>query len=225
MAQTLPRVGTRASVRAARIRACKRALDITVALAALLLLSPVLLVTWLLVRLSGSGDAVFRQPRVGRDGVLFVLYKFRTMHADAPDDVHREYVRRSLAADRPAAYGTRGLYKLANDPRITRVGALLRRTSIDELPQLVNVLRGDMSLVGPRPALPYEVEMFGPDYAARFRVPPGLTGLWQVSGRNRLTMRQGLELDLEYVRRHGLLLDLTILLRTVPAVLRIGSAR
>lgn len=225
MAQTLPRVRTSAVVHAARARAGKRALDIAVALAALLLLSPLLLVAWLLVRLSGPGDAVFRQARVGRDGVAFVLYKFRTMHAGAPDDLHREYVRRSLAADRPAACRARGLYKLANDPRITRVGAVLRRTSIDELPQLVNVLRGDMSLVGPRPALPYEVEMFGPGYAARFQVPPGLTGLWQVSGRNRLTMREGLELDLEYVRRHGLLLDLAILARTVPAVLRIGGAR
>ncbi|HEY3504096.1 MAG TPA: sugar transferase [Actinocatenispora sp.] len=217
MATTLNRVDVPVRLRG------KRALDVAVAGTALVLLAPILAAVWLAVRMSGgAGGAVFRQRRVGRDGVSFVLYKFRTMYAGASDHAHRAYVRLLLADDAPT--GRAGLYKLTDDPRITRIGALLRRTSLDELPQLVNVLRGEMSLVGPRPALPYETELFPPEYDARFRVPPGLTGLWQVSGRNRLTMRQGLDLDLEYVRRRTLRLDVEILLRTVPAVLHVGGA-
>jgi lipopolysaccharide/colanic/teichoic acid biosynthesis glycosyltransferase len=116
------------------------------------------------------------------------------------------------------------VFKLGQDARITPVGRVLRRTSIDELPQLINVIRGDMSLVGPRPALPWEAEMFGAAYFGRFAVPPGLTGLWQVSGRNSLTMKQGLELDLEYVRTQSLALDLRILVKTVPVVLSTRGA-
>jgi lipopolysaccharide/colanic/teichoic acid biosynthesis glycosyltransferase len=218
MATTLDRVDVPLDLRG------KRVLDVAVAGTALVLLAPLLLVLWLAIRLSGgAGDAIFRQRRVGRDGASFVLYKFRTMYTGASDDTHRRYVR-LLLADRAPATGRAGLYKLTDDPRITRIGALLRRTSLDELPQLVNVLRGEMSLVGPRPALPYETELFPPEYDERFRVPPGLTGLWQVSGRNRLTMRQGLDLDLEYVRRRTMRLDLSILLRTVPAVLHVGGA-
>ncbi|GAA4207871.1 sugar transferase [Actinocatenispora rupis] len=202
----------------------KRTLDVIVAATLLVLLAPLLALVWLVAWLSdGAGGVIFRQLRVGRDGAPFVLYKFRTMYAGAPDDTHRAYVRQLLVSAEPECGGN-GLYKLARDPRITRLGALLRRTSVDELPQLVNVLRGEMSLVGPRPALPYETELFPPEYGERFRVPPGLTGLWQVSGRNKLTMRQGLDLDLEYVRRRTLRLDLAILLRTVPAVLHIGGA-
>jgi lipopolysaccharide/colanic/teichoic acid biosynthesis glycosyltransferase len=143
------------------------------------------------------------------------------MQVDADDTSHREYVARMLAGE---ATPQRGLYKLDADPRVTRMGAILRRTSLDELPQLINVLRGDMSLVGPRPALPYEVRQFPVWAAPRFAVRPGLTGLWQVSGRNRLAMTDGLLLDVEYVERHTLLLDLGILLRTAPAVLA-GGAR
>jgi lipopolysaccharide/colanic/teichoic acid biosynthesis glycosyltransferase len=134
--------------------------------------------------------------------------------------VHQDYVRRLLAGEaRPEG----GLYKIGNDARVTRIGALLRKTSLDELPQLVNVLRGEMSVVGPRPCLPWERESF-PDWATtRFAVRPGLTGLWQVSGRNRLTMLEGLRLDVEYVARRTLLLDLAILLRTVPALLGRGA--
>jgi lipopolysaccharide/colanic/teichoic acid biosynthesis glycosyltransferase len=149
------------------------------------------------------------------------MLKFRTMVVDGDDSAHREYVRRLLTG---SAEPEDGLYKLGADPRVTRVGAVLRKASIDELPQLINVLRGDMSLVGPRPALPWEAALF-PDWAApRFTVRPGLTGLWQVSGRNRLTMLDGLVLDADYVARQSLFLDLAILLRTVPAVLR-GGAR
>jgi lipopolysaccharide/colanic/teichoic acid biosynthesis glycosyltransferase len=133
-------------------------------------------------------------------------------------------VRQLLAEEQPSAGGGRGLYKLEHDPRVTPLGHFLRRSSIDELPQLLNVVRGEMSLVGPRPALPWEVELVGPAYRPRFAVLPGLTGLWQVSGRNHLTMRQGLDLDLEYVRRRSFAFDLWILFRTIPAVLTTRGA-
>jgi lipopolysaccharide/colanic/teichoic acid biosynthesis glycosyltransferase len=190
----------------------------------LTLLLPVLLVVCLVVRLTSPGPILFRQVRVGRFGRPFVMYKFRTMYVGNSDAIHREYVAKLLADDQPPAGGEHGLFKLEADPRITRVGRTLRRTSLDELPQLLNVVRGDMSLVGPRPALPWEAELMGDTQHRRFLVPPGLTGLWQVSGRNFLTMRQGLALDLEYVERQSFMLDLIILLKTVPAVLS-GGAR
>jgi len=203
----------------------KRLFDLVVALACLLLLSPLLLVAGVLVRVTTPGKALFRQTRVGRHGRPFVLYKFRTMYADSADDIHREYVRKLLVEDHPPVGGQRGLYKLEADPRVTPVGRLLRRTSIDELPQLFNVIRGDMSLVGPRPALPWETELFGPAHHQRCIVLPGMTGLWQVSGRNSLTMRQGLVLDIEYVERQTFALDLAILLKTVPAVFTTNGAQ
>jgi lipopolysaccharide/colanic/teichoic acid biosynthesis glycosyltransferase len=199
-------------------RAGKRALDLVVASVCLLLASPILIATWVIVRATSPGQALFRQRRVGRNGRTFVLYKFRTMHNGCADDIHRDYVCKLLSEDQPPTGGQSGVYKLQADPRITRIGRFLRKSSIDELPQLFNVIRGDMSLVGPRPALPWEAELFGLAYARRFLVAPGLTGLWQVSGRNCLTMRQGLELDIEYVERRSLALDLKILLKTIPAV-------
>jgi lipopolysaccharide/colanic/teichoic acid biosynthesis glycosyltransferase len=203
----------------------KRVLDIVVASACLILASPLLVVVAVLVKLTSPGPALFRQTRVGREQQPFVLYKFRTMYTGSPDDVHRKYVIQLLTMDQPPTGGRQGLYKLENDARITKVGRLLRRTSIDELPQLLNVIRGEMSLVGPRPALPWESELIGPAYARRFLVSPGLTGLWQVSGRNSLTMKDGLDLDIEYVDRRSFTLDLSILLRTVPVVLSTTGAR
>jgi lipopolysaccharide/colanic/teichoic acid biosynthesis glycosyltransferase len=202
----------------------KRALDLAIAVTALILLSPLLVALALVVRLTTPGPALFRQTRLGRNGRPFVLYKFRTMHTGCPDAVHREYVRKLLTDDQPPDGGRAGVFKLEGDDRITPAGRWIRRTSMDELPQLLNVIRGDMSLVGPRPALPWEAELFGDAYFGRFRVPPGLTGLWQVSGRNHLTMRQGLELDLEYVRSQSLSLDVWILLRTIPVVLSTHGA-
>jgi len=202
----------------------KRLFDLLVASLCLVVLAPGLLVVAVLVRATSPGGALFRQTRLGRYGRPFVLYKFRTMYVNCPDDLHRAYVRKLLVDDQPPAGGESGLFKLEGDPRVTRVGRLLRRTSIDELPQLFNVIRGEMSLVGPRPALAWEAEMFGSAYASRFVVPPGLTGLWQVSGRNSLTMRQGLVLDLEYVARRSFALDLKILVKTVPAVFTTSGA-
>jgi lipopolysaccharide/colanic/teichoic acid biosynthesis glycosyltransferase len=204
-----------------RARVVKRTFDIVIAAVCLLVLAPVLLAAAGAVRLSSAGPALFRQTRVGLRGREFVMLKFRTMRVDCSDEIHRSFVTALL---RGQATTVDGLYKLAEDTRITRVGAMLRKLSLDELPQLINVLRGDMSLVGPRPALPWEVGLFPPWSRPRFEVPPGLTGLWQVSGRNRLTLVEGLALDIDYVRRRSFWLDLRILVRTVPAVLR-GDAR
>jgi lipopolysaccharide/colanic/teichoic acid biosynthesis glycosyltransferase len=201
-------------------RATKRGLDILVAGTVLVVAMPLMVVVYLLVRLSTPGPGVFRQVRVGRAGKPFDILKFRTMQVGSDEDVHREYVTRLLAG---TAEQHDGLYKLGADRRVTRVGAVLRRISIDELPQLVNVLRGEMSLVGPRPPLPEETKKYKADARRRLLVKPGLTGLWQVSGRNRLTMLQGLRLDVDYVERQGTLLDLAILIRTVPTVLAAGG--
>jgi lipopolysaccharide/colanic/teichoic acid biosynthesis glycosyltransferase len=206
-------------------RVAKRTLDIVVASLCLALASPLFVLVVLLVRLTTPGPALFRQVRLGQDRRPFVLFKFRTMYTGSSDEAHREYVTKLLTEDQPSAGGTRGLYKLDNDPRVTAVGRLFRRASIDELPQLLNVIRGDMSLVGPRPALPWEAEMFGEGHDQRFLVPPGLTGLWQVSGRNSLTMRQGLDLDIEYVQTQSLARDIVILLKTVPVVLSARGAQ
>lgn len=206
-------------------RLAKRLLDLVVATACLALVTPLLGIVAVLIRLTTPGPALFRQIRLGKDSSPFLLYKFRTMYAGSPDDLHREYVRKLLTQEEPPDGGRSGMYKLEHDDRITPIGRLIRRTSIDELPQLLNVIRGDMSLVGPRPALPWEAEMLDARHLARFSVLPGLTGLWQVSGRNTLTMKQGMELDVEYVRRQGLALDLWILLKTIPVVLSTHGAR
>jgi lipopolysaccharide/colanic/teichoic acid biosynthesis glycosyltransferase len=210
---------------ATKQRVGKRIFDVIVASLLLCLLSPVLSISWLLVRATSPGGAIFRQMRIGRLGHPFVMYKFRTMQAGCSDDIHREYVRKLLTDEPARTGGASGIYKLDADPRVTRIGRLLRRTSLDELPQLINVVRGDMSLVGPRPALPWEAELFTAAHLARFLAAPGVTGLWQTSGRNTLTMLDGLRLDLEYVRRQSFLLDLAILAKTVPAVLNTRGAR
>jgi lipopolysaccharide/colanic/teichoic acid biosynthesis glycosyltransferase len=199
--------------------ALKRAVDLIIASLVLVLTSPLMVMIFLAVRLTSRGPAIFRQQRIGYLGRPFTMLKFRTMRRDNDDADHRAYVTAMFEGDVPDG-GEGGLYKLANDPRITRVGAFLRKTSLDELPQLLNVLRSDMSLVGPRPALPWEAELFEQRLRVRFTVKPGMTGLWQVRGRNALTMPQGLELDAEYVARRSMGMDLAILLRTIRAVLR-----
>ena len=152
------------------------------------------------------------------------MLKLRTMYMDNDDWIHRDYVTQPALGRPGAPAGNGGLFKLDADPRITPLGTWLRRTSLDELPQLFNVLRGEMSLVGPRPVLPWEAQMFDETYQPRFAVKPGITGLWQVNGRSRLSMRKALELDVEYAIRRSFVLDLAILLRTVPALFR-GGAR
>jgi lipopolysaccharide/colanic/teichoic acid biosynthesis glycosyltransferase len=199
----------------------KRILDTTIALIALLLATPIMVVVAMLIRTTSAGPVLFRQTRIGAGGRTFEMLKFRTMRQGSRDDLHRAYVKDLLDG---AATQQDGLFKLHNDPRITPVGRLLRKLSLDELPQLFNVLRGEMSLVGPRPSLPWELRMFPAWAYRRLEVLPGLTGLWQVGGRNRLTMLQGLELDVEYVDQHSLWLDLRILAKT-PIALFVGAAR
>jgi lipopolysaccharide/colanic/teichoic acid biosynthesis glycosyltransferase len=205
--------------------AAKRALDIVLALAAAVALAPLLAMLWLLVRSTSPGPGLFRQERLGRGMRRFQVLKLRTMYAGDGDQIHREYVAGLLSGEQGP--GPRGLFKLEADPRVTPVGAWLRRTSLDELPQLFNVLSGAMSLVGPRPVLPWEAKMYPsvyPEYVRRFEVRPGITGLWQVSGRSKLPVERSLELDTEYVRRRTFGLDLVILARTLPALLRGGAS-
>ena len=204
--------------------AVKRALDIVLASALLVVLSPLLLLLWCLVRSTSAGPALFRQERVGRDMRPFTMLKLRTMYVGNDDATHRAYVTSMLSGEQDALAPNGALYKLVGDPRVTPLGGWLRRASLDELPQLVNVLRGDMSVVGPRPMLLWEAQLLAEPYRPRFTVKPGMTGLWQVSGRSRLSMRTALELDVEYARRRSVLFDLGILARTVPALFRGGAS-
>jgi lipopolysaccharide/colanic/teichoic acid biosynthesis glycosyltransferase len=195
-----------------------RVLDVSLAALALIVLAPLTALIALAIRLDSSGPVIYRQRRVGRDMRPFTVLKFRTMVAGADSSPHRDYVR-SLIGTR-TGQSHNGLYKLAVDTRVTRVGRSLRSWSLDEIPQLWNVLRGEMSLVGPRPVVPYEVELYPKRYLERFAVKPGLTGLWQVSGRNKRTYDEMVRFDVEYARRRTLRMDITILLKTVWVVLR-----
>jgi lipopolysaccharide/colanic/teichoic acid biosynthesis glycosyltransferase len=208
--------------RAARVRgstlavdAMKRGLDIVLATIAIIVLLPLWLAAAIAIGVSSRGPVFFVQERLGRGQHAFVMLKFRTMYDGSGDAIHREFVTDVLTNGR---IEDAPLQKLANDPRVTPVGRVLRRTSLDELPQLLNVLAGHMSLVGPRPALPWEAALFPPRHLVRFDVKPGITGLWQVSGRSELTMLQALDLDAEYVARRSTRLDLSILVRTIPIV-------
>jgi lipopolysaccharide/colanic/teichoic acid biosynthesis glycosyltransferase len=197
----------------------RRALDVSIAGTVLLVLVPVIVVAAIAVRATSPGPVLFRQRRLGRHMRPFTVLKFRTMRADADSKVHREYVRQLIGTEQEGQR-REGLYKLAVDDRITRVGRFLRSWSLDEVPQLWNVLRGEMSLVGPRPVIEYEVEQYPDWYLRRFAVKPGLTGLWQVSGRNELSYEDMVRFDIEYAERRSLWLDLRILVRTALVVMR-----
>jgi lipopolysaccharide/colanic/teichoic acid biosynthesis glycosyltransferase len=181
-----------------------------------------LIVIGLVIRWTSVGPALFQQQRVGLGGKTFTMYKFRTMRTGVGDEMLRELIAAELRGEDTSVDGS---YKLDSDPRVTPIGAFLRKTSLDELPQLINVLFGDMSLVGPRPCLEWEARMFPTEFQPRFSVRPGITGLWQVSGRSNVGTLEMLHLDLTYVRTRTLLSDLTILARTLPAVLLDDSAR
>jgi lipopolysaccharide/colanic/teichoic acid biosynthesis glycosyltransferase len=200
-------------------RLTRRALDTVVAALTLLLATPLLLFAIAMIRLDSRGPAIFRQRRVGLNETEFMVNKFRTMTSGADSAPHRQYIAELVSGEGARqSDGKRSLFKLAVDDRVTRVGGFLRRTSFDELPQLWNVLRGDMSLVGPRPVVPYELEHYPPRSFKRFSVKPGLTGLWQVSGRNEKSYNEMIELDIEYVETRSLRLDLLILLKTIAVV-------
>ena len=195
----------------------RRAVDVTLAVTALLVLALPMLVIAAIIRLGSPGPALFRQRRIGLGGRPFTMYKFRTMRAGSPDAAHRDLIARELRGEDTSVEGS---WKIGNDPRLTRFGGWLRRTSLDELPQLINVVHDHMALVGPRPCLDWEAEMFPGEFAVRFAVRPGLTGLWQVNGRSTMGTLEMLQLDVVYVRGWGFWRDLKILILTVPAVLR-----
>jgi lipopolysaccharide/colanic/teichoic acid biosynthesis glycosyltransferase len=200
----------------------KRIMDIVGSALALLIFSPVLLAIAGAIKLTSKGPIFFRQKRVGQYGEQFVFLKFRSMYVNNDPSVHRDYVKKLIAGNAPRHQGdgeAGGVYKLTKDSRITKVGAILRRTSLDELPQFVNVLRGEMSLVGPRPAIAYEVESYDVWHRRRvLEAKPGITGLWQINGRSRVKFDDMVRLDLRYARTWSPWMDLKILLRTPGAV-------
>jgi exopolysaccharide biosynthesis polyprenyl glycosylphosphotransferase len=202
--------------------ALKRLLDLLGAITGLLLFSPLMLITALAVKFTSPGPIIFRQTRLGRRGNHFSFYKFRSMTAGNDDRVHREYVCKLIKGENDQINQggkDQPLYKLKNDCRITKVGRIIRKLSIDELPQLFNVLKGDMSLVGPRPPIPYEVEKYKSWHLRRIlEVKPGITGLWQVEGRSQTSFDEMVRLDIRYVQNCSLWLDIKILFRTVREV-------
>jgi lipopolysaccharide/colanic/teichoic acid biosynthesis glycosyltransferase len=206
----------------------KRVLDIVGATALLVLAAPIMAATALTIALTSKGPVLFRQQRLGEGGVPFVFYKFRSMRSEVDDRIHRDYVSNLIDGNLESVNqgkAARPLYKMVADPRVTPIGRIIRRTSIDELPQLLNVLKGEMSLVGPRPPIPYEVERYQPWHLQRILgIKPGITGLWQVQGRSRTCFDDMVRLDLQYIRRCSLALDIKILLKTVYVVLKCDGA-
>jgi lipopolysaccharide/colanic/teichoic acid biosynthesis glycosyltransferase len=201
----------------------KRTFDVGLTLVLLGLAAPVMLVVAAIIKFSSPGPIFFVQHRVGYRGKHFAFIKFRSMHYGSDDKIHRNYAAQWISGGgQPIEDKSHGekKYKLVDDPRVFKFGRFIRKYSIDELPQLFNVLRGDMSLVGPRPALPYEVEVYNDWHRRRFEGLPGISGLWQVSGRNKLSFDEMVRLDIRYLETWSVLLDLKILLRTVNVVLR-----
>ena len=222
----------------------KRCLDFSIALLILLLLAPLLLLIALLVRLTSRGPAFFRQERVGFGGRHFMMYKFRSMYVDSDDSLHRAAYEQFLRGERSTGKVSGGMLAIKqadqaqgssagaaattpgrkhfrhwSDPRVTPLGYLLRRTSIDELPQFLNVLRGEMSLVGPRPPIPYEVGLYHSWHLGRLDTLPGITGYWQVYGRGRVSFDRMVQMDLDYIQKQSFWYDIKLLLLTIPAVL------
>jgi lipopolysaccharide/colanic/teichoic acid biosynthesis glycosyltransferase len=202
-----------------------RALDIVVSAVLLVVLAPVFAVIAIAIRLDTPGAVIYRQRRVGLGLVPFTVNKFRSMHAGVGHATHKAYVEALIAGELPDQGTNKPFYKLSEDERVTRVGRVLRKTSLDELPQLWNVLQGNMSLVGPRPCLHYELESYPAHWFGRFAVKPGITGPWQVGGRSEIGLEEMIVLDIEYAQHRSLWLNVKILLRTVPVVLhRRGAA-
>ncbi|MBI3651525.1 MAG: sugar transferase [Acidobacteria bacterium] len=203
-------------------KALKRSLDVLVALIVLLLTWPIWLVLAMLIKRESPGPAFLKQERVGMDGKMFLMIKFRSMHDGVDDQAHRDLMKKMIngedvnqGTDHEPLYG-----KLKDDPRLTKIGSWMRRYSIDELPQMLNVLMGQMSIVGPRPPIPYEVRHYQDWHRSRFHVKPGITGLWQVSGRNRLHFEEMVRLDIFYIENWSVWLDLKIMFKTLPVMLR-----
>jgi exopolysaccharide biosynthesis polyprenyl glycosylphosphotransferase len=201
---------------------CKRVLDVALAGLLLVISAPLLLVIALLIKRSSPGPVFFVQERLGRDGRPFKFYKFRTMRHDSDDAIHRQFAAmfiNGLNEDCARQNCNQQIFKMKDDPRVTGIGRLLRRTSLDELPQIFNILKGEMSLVGPRPPIAYEIEHYQSWHMERLKVTPGLTGLWQVSGRSSVPFEEMVRLDIHYINNWSLWMDLRILMRTLPVVL------
>lgn len=194
----------------------KRLMDIVISSISLLLLSPLLLIVAVLIKLESNGAALFKQQRVGRYGEPFTMYKFRSMRRDA------ESIRTQLESENESSSGV--IFKMKRDPRITHVGAVIRKTSIDELPQLLNVLKGEMSLVGPRPPLLDEVSQYTRSDRARLGATPGITCIWQVAGRSDIPFDKQVKLDVSYIENQSIWLDLIVLIKTIPAVIKARGA-
>jgi len=211
---------------------CKRCMDIVLSLLFLIITLPLFLLIALLIKVDSPGPVIFRQTRIGKDGKPFTFVKFRSMRQDANPQVHQEHMRRVIrgadasgnpGGDNSGDDGERA-GKLSNDARVTRVGRIIRKTTLDELPQLLNVLKGEMSLVGPRPPLPYEMEMYEDWHMRRLKVLPGMASLWVVRGRADIPFDDQARMDIEYIENQSLWLDTKILLQTPWAVLSGGGA-
>jgi len=203
----------------------KRILDLVLACLILVVFAPFLLLIMLAIKIGNSGPVLHTHIRLGKGGRPFVFYKFRSMCINGDDTEHRSYVRKLINAGNPYEGGKNGklLFKISDDSRVTRVGRLIRKYSVDEFPQLFNVLRGEMSLVGPRPPLPYEYEDYTDWDRKRLDGIPGITGLWQVKGKNMVSFDEMVELDIHYLRNWSLWLDIKIIFRTIPAMLKGGG--
>lgn len=197
----------------------KRILDIVLTLLLLPLVLPVCLVVAFVIWLDSPGPILFKQKRVGLNGVEFSMYKFRSMYMHTNEEAHRQAIKLYMNGEALNNGASGNSHKLVDDPRVTRVGRFIRKTSIDELPQFINVLRGEMSLVGPRPPLPYEVELYSPRDRLRLCGKPGLTGLWQVYGRSRVPFAEMVELDLVYLQEQSIWKDIKLIILTVPVML------
>lgn len=203
-------------------RILKRGTDIVASLVVLILGFPFFLAIALLIKLTSKGPVFFKQERIGEDGEDFALFKFRTMRTNCDDSLHREFTRNFIQGRMPEPSldaAKSEVYKMTDDPRITAVGGFLRKTSLDELPQFINILRGEMTIVGPRPPLPYEYECYDEWHKLRLKVRPGLTGLWQVSGRSTVPFQEMVMMDIYYIENWSMLLDLKIIIKTVPVML------
>jgi lipopolysaccharide/colanic/teichoic acid biosynthesis glycosyltransferase len=200
----------------------KSILDHLLAFLVLVILSPLLLFIAIVIKLDSPGDPILRQERIGKDGRIFTLYKFRSMYIN-PDDTKykaflQEYIKGNVSGQ--LSENKEDTYELIKDPRVTRFGAILRKTNLDELPQFFNILKGDMSIVGPRPDIPFAVAMYKDHHLKRLRVTPGITGLWQVSERKKMSFEDMIRLDIAYIERKSLLLDIKIMFLTVRTILK-----
>ncbi len=201
--------------------ALKRVLDIIISIAVLIISLPFFLAIAVIIKCTSKGPVLFRQERIGKNGKPFIFLKLRTMKFGSSDERHRQFCRDFIKGSLYASpeNDREKKYKIVDDPRVTGVGRFLRKSSLDELPQFINILKGDMTLVGPRPSLKYEYKYYDDWHKKRVAVKPGLTGLWQVSGRSNVTFQEMINLDLYYIENWSIILDIKIILRTIPVVL------